>query len=609
MNRGKCPKDHLPINRHWPQEQLQELVETEEGSPHFVDFACVVCAVPLIRSENISNISRNAVWASAVEPAVSLDPIEREKFNPHKKTNMRSLRCRQCWNYLGYCLPEARSYRLTYISEDSGDNWMVICPPKGQSPNQIRDLLDKHTPKALRPDDEGRKAFAEPGQPFPRRGFRDEKGKLYRPQNTEKELLERIGMEPTPEGIEFVTKMLSSTTVRETIEQNIYAARIEKLQQEKEELLQEKEKILQEKEKLEQEKQQRSEAVVLKLNDLLEATEQLSVNKIVGRGGFGPVYSAEITIRGQKRRAAVKCWDNKGTQSQEEFFQEINILTNMVHPHLIPLLGHCVGKHNNEPLRALVYPFMEGGNLHDLLSAQEKRQTFDWKRRLDVALNMSDCIFYLHSLRPPVLHRDIKSANILLDGEGKAFLADLGLARTPDMTSEQLKTTQRQVGTPGYIDPDYSDSGRYSAASDIYSFGVVLLELLTGEQPQDRDKTPPGLARRALTKKLEADFMAGWPEETRERFFRVAISCVGESISRPTAKGLLELLRELRTPQEQKRERECVICMDAPPEGRFWPCHHAVVCSDCSEGLWNCPLCDAAVHRFERGDFQATFCG
>jgi len=413
-------------------------------------------------------------------------------------------------------------------------------------------------------------------------------------------------MDVTPESVELISKMLSSNTVREKVEKN---AQMEKLQLEKDQLLQEKEKLQLEKDKLEQEKHQITEAIVVKLTDLLEATENLSHTRIVGRGGFGPVYWGELSIRGQKRRVAVKCWDIKGSQSEAEFFQEIDTLTNAVHPHLIPLLGHCVGKHNNQPFRALVYPFMEGGNLHDLLSTQEKRQNFDWKRRLDIALHMAECISFLHSFKPPVLHRDVKSANILLNGEGKAFLADLGLARTPDVTSDQLKTTLRQVGTPGYIDPDYSDSGRYSAASDIYSFGVVLLELLTGERPQDRDKTPPGLARRALSKKtLAADLIAGWPDGISKCFFQIAVSCVDDATSRPSANNLLELLRELRVPgEEMKRERECILCMESPPEGRFLPCHHSLVCFACSAAIKQCLICKAPVEKFERGLFETTF--
>ena len=164
------------------------------------------------------------------------------------------------------------------------------------------------------------------------------------------------------------------------------------------------------------------------------------------------------------------------------------------HPHLVPLLAFCISSEDIGRFFALIYPLMSS-SLEDALRLQRGADdALLWSVRLSIALDAAAGLAYLHSSedKPVILHRDIKTANILLDTENRARISDVGLARPMDARTSQT----RGVGSFGYIDHTYLTTGEFGARSDVFSFGVVLLELLTGEAASDSTKRPPILHAR-----------------------------------------------------------------------------------------------------------------
>ncbi len=245
------------------------------------------------------------------------------------------------------------------------------------------------------------------------------------------------------------------------------------------------------------------------------ATSNFHPSTILGRGGFGPVYKG--TWHG--RSVAIKVLDSNSLQGLREYCRELELLRSYRHSHLVPLIGFCqVERDQNQQQALLVYPLMSGGALNDALGDISGRQRLHAGVRLRVAADIAAGLQYLHAPGgglTPVLHRDIKSSNVLLDGSLRARISDVGLARR--MTSRAMTMG---VGTWGYIDPNYVSSGEYGPKSDVFSLGVVILELLTGSPASDPAKQPPhlyarmqarlDLSRGAIGAESFADSEAGW---------------------------------------------------------------------------------------------------
>ncbi|EES00508.1 hypothetical protein BDA96_03G122700 [Sorghum bicolor] len=226
------------------------------------------------------------------------------------------------------------------------------------------------------------------------------------------------------------------------------------------------------------------EATIFTLRQLAEATKNFSEDYLLGRGGFGCVYKATLS-NGQV--VAVKQLDLNGFQGNREFLVEVLMLNLLHHPNLVNLHGYCV----DGDQRLLVYEYMPLGSLedhlHDLAPDQEP---LDWRTRMKIAAGAAAGLEYLHDkANPPVIYRDIKPSNILL-GEGyHAKLSDFGLAKLGPV-GDKTHVTTRVMGTHGYCAPEYALTGQLTVKSDIYSFGVVFLELITGRRPQDSDRPP-----------------------------------------------------------------------------------------------------------------------
>ncbi|KAL4204524.1 hypothetical protein AMTRI_Chr01g110310 [Amborella trichopoda] len=221
---------------------------------------------------------------------------------------------------------------------------------------------------------------------------------------------------------------------------------------------------------------------------LYSATNGFSSGNIIGHGGFGSVYRGVLP---DGRRIAVKLMDRSGKQGEEEFTMEVELLSRLRSPYLLGLLGHC----SDNEHKLLVYEYMANGSLQELLyldnGSNGGASKLEWETRLRIALDAAKGLEYLHEhVNPPIIHRDFKSSNILLDKNFHAKVSDFGLAK---LGSEKAggHVSTRVLGTQGYVAPEYALTGHLTTKSDVYSYGVVLLELLTGRVPVDM-KRPPG---------------------------------------------------------------------------------------------------------------------
>ncbi|XP_042417945.1 proline-rich receptor-like protein kinase PERK8 [Zingiber officinale] len=212
------------------------------------------------------------------------------------------------------------------------------------------------------------------------------------------------------------------------------------------------------------------------LDELSMITDNFSPQNLLGEGGSGCVYKGYL-IDG--REVAVKQLKVSGAQGELHFRAEVDTISRAHHRHLVSLVGYCVSE--NE--RLLVYDYVPNRTLYYHLHAKG-RPVMQWSKRLKVAAGAARGIAYLHEdCHPRIIHRDIKSSNILLDYNFEAKVSDFGLARSA--MDENTHVSTRVMGTFGYLAPEYATSGKLTAKSDVYSFGVVLLELITGRKPVD----------------------------------------------------------------------------------------------------------------------------
>ncbi|KAG0584160.1 hypothetical protein KC19_3G189800 [Ceratodon purpureus] len=210
--------------------------------------------------------------------------------------------------------------------------------------------------------------------------------------------------------------------------------------------------------------------------EIRKSTNQFSVENEIGEGGYGKVYTGVLA---SGERVAVKRAAKDSMQGAEEFKNEIELLSRVHHKNLVSLVGFCYDKGE----QMLVYEFMANGTMREWLSGK-KSYPLDWSKRLSIAIGSARGLAYLHEMaNPPIVHRDVKSCNILLDDKHIAKVADFGLSKlAPDGEDTHMQTTEVK-GTMGYLDPEYFRTRKLSEKSDVYSFGVVLLELLTSKVP------------------------------------------------------------------------------------------------------------------------------
>ncbi|CAN6227484.1 unnamed protein product [Urochloa humidicola] len=278
--------------------------------------------------------------------------------------------------------------------------------------------------------------------------------------------------------------------------------------------------------------------------ELSHCTNDFDDSTLIGQGGYGKVYRgllADGTV------VAIKRAQEGSLQGSKEFFTEIELMSRLHHRNLVSLLGYC----DEEDEQMLVYEFMPNGDLRDHLSAKAK-VPLDFPMRLRIALGSSRGLLYLHTeADPPIYHRDVKASNILLDSKFVAKVADFGLSRLAPLPETEgsapghVSTVVK--GTPGYLDPEYFLTHKLTDKSDVYSLGVVLLELLTGMQPISHGRN---IVREVLSANQSGmifsvvdNRMGSYPAECVERFAALALRCCkDETDARPS---MVEVVREL----------------------------------------------------------------
>ncbi|KAL1290938.1 hypothetical protein AAHE18_20G165200 [Arachis hypogaea] len=218
-------------------------------------------------------------------------------------------------------------------------------------------------------------------------------------------------------------------------------------------------------------------APIIDYKQIEKSTNNFDESNILGEGGFGCVYKARLD---DNLVVAVKKLHCQTQNAEREFENEVQLLSKIQHPNIIPLLACSI----NGDTRFIVYQLMQNGSLEAHLHGPTRGSALTWNMRMKIALDTARGLEYLHEhCHPPVIHRDMKSSNILLDANFNAKLSDFGLAITD---GSQSKKNIKLSGTLGYVAPEYLLDGKLTDKSDVYAFGVVLLELLLGRKPVEK---------------------------------------------------------------------------------------------------------------------------
>ncbi|KAJ0263203.1 G-type lectin S-receptor-like serine/threonine-protein kinase [Hirschfeldia incana] len=213
----------------------------------------------------------------------------------------------------------------------------------------------------------------------------------------------------------------------------------------------------------------------LDLEVISEATCEFSDENKLGQGGFGPVYKGTLS---SGEEIAVKRLSRTSRQGIEEFKNEIKLIAKLQHRNLVKILGYCV----EDDERMLIYEYQRNKSLDSFIFDQERRKELDWPKRSEIIKGIARGLMYLHQdSRLRIIHRDLKASNILLDSDMNPKISDFGLARTLGGDETEANTT-RVVGTYGYMSPEYQIDGYFSLKSDVFSFGVLVLEIVSGKR-------------------------------------------------------------------------------------------------------------------------------
>ncbi|OWM78976.1 probable protein kinase At2g41970 isoform X2 [Punica granatum] len=227
------------------------------------------------------------------------------------------------------------------------------------------------------------------------------------------------------------------------------------------------------------------ETPAMSLDELNRLTGNFGQKSLIGEGSYGRVFLAKLSSGEQ---AAIKKLDTSASQEPDsDFTAQLSVVSRLKHENFVELMGYCLEANN----RILVYQFATKGSLHDILHGRKGVQgaepgpVLSWNQRVKIAYGAARGLEYLHEkVQPPIVHRDVRSSNVLIFDDFLAKIADFNLSNQSSDTAARLHST-RVLGTFGYHAPEYAMTGQITQKSDVYSFGVVLLELLTGRKPVD----------------------------------------------------------------------------------------------------------------------------
>jgi len=317
------------------------------------------------------------------------------------------------------------------------------------------------------------------------------------------------------------------------------------------------------------------------LAELNRATENFNPENVVGEGGFGRVYQGVLD---NGVLVAVKVLTRDNQQGGREFVAEVEMLSRLHHRNLVKLIGICT----EDPERCLVYEFIPNGSVESHLHGPD--QPLDWEARVKIALGSARGLAYLHEdSNPRVIHRDFKASNILLEYDFTPKVSDFGLAKSAGDIGNSQPISTRVMGTFGYVAPEYAMTGHLLVKSDVYSYGVVLLELLSGRKPVDMTQ-PPGeehlvtWARPLLTSNeglyilVDPDLRHNFPLDSFTKVAAIALRCVQpEASNRPFMGEVVQALKLVSvvsdtsgaSPLEDSAQNQNGVSFD--PRSRFLP--------------------------------------
>lgn len=292
----------------------------------------------------------------------------------------------------------------------------------------------------------------------------------------------------------------------------------------------------------------------ISVDELKEVTENFGPNALIGEGSYGKVYHVLLK---NGRAAAIKKLD-ASKQPDEEFLAQVSMVSRLKHENFVELIGYCVDGNQ----RVLAYEFASNGSLHDMLHGRkgvkgaQPGPVLSWAQRVKIAVGAAKGLEYLHEkAEPHIIHRDIKSSNVLLFDDDVAKIADFDLSnQAPDMAARLHST--RVLGTFGYHAPEYAMTGQLNAKSDVYSFGVVLLELLTGRKPVDHTLprgqqslvtwATPRLSEDKVRQCVDTRLDGDYPPKAVAKMAAVAALCVQyEADFRPNMSIVVKALQPL----------------------------------------------------------------
>ncbi|XP_058755258.1 probable serine/threonine-protein kinase PBL19 [Vicia villosa] len=297
---------------------------------------------------------------------------------------------------------------------------------------------------------------------------------------------------------------------------------------------------------------------VFTLQELREATNGFNRMFKIGEGGFGSVYKGSILPpngQGDPVQVAIKRLNTRGFQGHKEWLAEVQFLSIVNHPNLVKLLGYCSVDGERGIQRLLVYEYMPNRSLENHLFSKTL-PVLPWKTRLEIMLGAAQGLAYLHEgLEIQVIYRDFKSSNVLLDEDFDPKLSDFGLAREGPQ-GDQTHVSTAVVGTQGYAAPEYIETGHLKVQSDMWSFGVVLYEILTGRRSLERNRPTAEQKLLDWVKQYPADssrfnmimdprLRNQYPNVAARKIAKLADSCLKKNPEdRPSMSQIVEGLKE-----------------------------------------------------------------
>ncbi|KAH7657467.1 Non-specific serine/threonine protein kinase protein [Dioscorea alata] len=255
------------------------------------------------------------------------------------------------------------------------------------------------------------------------------------------------------------------------------------------------------------------------IDEIETATQKFSENLKIGEGGYGPVYKATL----DHTPVAIKVLRPDAAQGRKQFQQEVEVLSCIRHPNMVLLLGAC------PEYGCLVYEYLDNGSLEDRLFRRGNTPVIPWSVRFKIAAEIATGLLFLHQAKPePLVHRDLKPANILLDRNYVSKISDVGLARLVPPSVANNVTQYRMTSTAGtfcYIDPEYQQTGMLGIKSDIYSLGIMLLQIITGKPPMGLTHHVERAIEKGTFSQMLDPAIKDWPEEDALIFAKLSLKC------------------------------------------------------------------------------------